>query len=215
MFFLNRENVKLGDKEMLSLSLIGLYIMFSLMFDPIVMKVTSLREYLASFFIRLPFVLLPIIYFVSSRRMPQTFWDVEIPIKGFYAFLVVEPFCLWRFSLVNGYVGLRFLAWILMVSTYLAIIPLSTWLIIHKLKIRVSRSFRVVLGFTYIFFAAMVTVFNLKATWLLNLALNPKQAIIWISISTLYLFSAPSILSGIFASKTKKYLATKTKAINK
>jgi len=170
----------------------------------------SLWDYFLGFLVvRFPFVYVPVFYFVfvSPRRRPRTSWNIKAPILGFHMLLIVEPFYLWLFSLVNEFIALRFLSWVFMLSVYFAILPILNTLIVCRLKIEFSRTSKRALGLTYIAYATIVTIFNIKATWLLNL--DSFQRIL---ITALYVGSAVIILTGIFLREVERSLAKSREA---
>mgnify|MGYP000153165661 CR=1 FL=1 len=105
--------------------------------------------------------------------------------------------------MVNEYAGLRFFAWVFMLLSYLVILPTSSGLAAHFFKVKFSRSSKLALGLVCIAYATIVTIFNFKAIWLLNI--DPSQ---WILITARYVGSAVIILTGIFLREAEKSSAT-------
>ena len=148
------------------------------------------------------FALIPTIYLgfasLKSKSENRIFWFAA----GFYGVFVVEPFNLWFYSLVNGYVELMFVAWILAAASYLAAVPSLTFAAAKLLEIRFSGKGKKAFTAACIIFTAAITALNFNAKWLLNLDHSYSIAQTW--IIAIYIVSAVYILSGILAYETEK-----------
>jgi len=160
------------------------------------------RFLLARLVFCLLFALIPAIYFgftsLKSKSENHIFWFAA----GFYGILVVEPFNLWLYSLVNGYVELMFIAWILAVASYLVAIPSLTFAAAKLLEIKFSEKGKKAFTAACIIFTAAITALNFNAKWLLNL--DHSYPTVQILITLIYIVSAVYILSGILAYETEK-----------
>ena len=201
---LSEKGIEITGKEAISWSLISSYIIVLsvISYGVGVEGVPVQRFLLARLVFCLLFALIPAIYFgftsLKSKSENHIFWFAA----GFYGIFVVEPFNLWLFSLVNGYVELMFIAWILAVASYLVAIPSLTFAAAKLLEIKFSEKGKKAFTAACIIFTAAITALNFNAKWLLNL--DHSYPTVQILITLIYIVSAVYILSGILAYETEK-----------
>jgi len=200
---LSEKDNEITDKEALLQFLIIMYLLFlpgfTFRFD---VEVSVQRYLLTRLVFCLFFVLIPTIYFGFTSLKSKSENHIILFALGFYGILVAEPFSLWLFSLVNGYVELMFIAWILAVASYLVAIPSLTFAAAKLLEIRFSGKGKKAFTAACIIFTAAITALNFNAKWFLNLDRSHSIAQTW--IIAIYIVSAVYILSGILAYETEK-----------
>jgi len=198
---LSEKGSEITGKEMFLIILMFSYLFFlSASFD--VKGVPVQRYLLGRLVFCLLFVLIPTIYLgftsLKSKSKNRIAWFAF----GFYGIFVVEPFNLWLFSLVNGYVELMFVAWILAAASYLVAIPSLTFAAAKLLEIKFSEKGKKAFTAACIIFTAAITALNFNAKWFLNLDHSHPIAQTW--IIAIYIVSAVCILSGILAHEVEK-----------
>ncbi len=111
---LSEKGSEITGKEAISWSLISSYIIvLSVIFYGVGVEGVSVQRFLLTRLVFcLLFVLIPTIYlgFALLKSKSKTSTNIFWFAAGFYGIFVVEPFNLWLFSLINGYVELMFTA---------------------------------------------------------------------------------------------------------
>nr|MDO8046075.1 hypothetical protein [Candidatus Baldrarchaeota archaeon] len=203
---LSEKGSKTTGKEILEAFLlisILMYLIYLTLLSGFDVEGVSVQRYLLGRLVFcLLFALIPTIYFGFTSLKSKSENHIAWFAAGFYGIFVVEPFNLWLYSLINGYVELMFIAWILAAASYLVAIPSLTFAAAKLLEIKFSEKGKKAFTAACIIFTAAITALNFNAKWFLNLDHSYSIAQTW--IIAIYIASAVCILSGILAHEVEK-----------